>query len=24
VRDYIDRNPQNWLLDAENPGSAAA
>jgi len=24
VRDYIDRNPQNWLLDAENPRSAAA
>jgi putative transposase len=24
VRDYIDQNPQNWLLDPENPGSAAA
>jgi len=24
VRDYIDHNPQNWLLDPENPSPAAA
>jgi REP element-mobilizing transposase RayT len=24
VRDYIDQNPQNWLLDPDNPSSAAA
>ena len=24
VRDYIDHNPQGWLLDSDNPGSAAA
>jgi REP element-mobilizing transposase RayT len=24
VRDYIDQNPQNWHLDPDNPGSAAA
>ena len=24
VRDYIDRNPQNWLLDPDNPSSVAA
>jgi len=23
VRDYIDHNPQNWLLDPDNPGGAA-
>jgi|ERR1039458_513640 REP element-mobilizing transposase RayT len=24
VRDYIDHNPQNWLLDPDNPSRAAA
>jgi len=24
VREYIDHNPQNWLLDPDNPGSASA
>ena len=23
VRDYIDRNPQNWLVDPDNPATAA-
>jgi hypothetical protein len=23
VRDYIDHNPKNWLLDPDNPATAA-